>query len=80
MISCDMAIERDFITGAVLAGGRGQRMGGEDKGLILFKGRPLVSYALESLRSVAGSIVLNVNRNHEKYACLSKQEHEYHRR
>jgi molybdopterin-guanine dinucleotide biosynthesis protein A len=65
-----MAIERDFITGAVLAGGRGQRMGGEDKGLILFKGRPLVSYALESLRSVAGSIVLNVNRNHEKYACF----------
>lgn len=63
-----MILERAKITGVVLAGGRGRRMGGEDKGLIRFRGRPLVSYALEALDSVAGHILINANRNREAYA------------
>jgi molybdopterin-guanine dinucleotide biosynthesis protein A len=63
-----MILERAKITGVLLAGGRGRRMGGKDKGLILFKGRPLSSYALEALDSVAGHILINANRNLEAYA------------
>lgn len=63
-----MILERAKITGVVLAGGRGRRMGGEDKGLIRFRGRPLVSYALEALNSVAAHILINANRNREAYA------------
>jgi molybdopterin-guanine dinucleotide biosynthesis protein A len=43
-------------------------MGGEDKGLLLFRGWPLVSYALEALKSVAGRIIISANRNLDRYA------------
>ncbi|QXP91217.1 molybdenum cofactor guanylyltransferase [Methylococcus capsulatus] len=56
------------ITGCVLAGGRGRRMGGRDKGLVPFRGRPLVVYALDALRSVAGRVMVSANRNRESYA------------
>ena len=58
------------ITGCVLAGGRGSRMGGRDKGLMPFRGRPLVAYALEALRSVAEQVVVSANRNRESYAAF----------
>ncbi|MFZ4700228.1 MAG: molybdenum cofactor guanylyltransferase MobA [Candidatus Methylumidiphilus sp.] len=58
-----MTDERTKITGVVLAGGRARRMGGEDKGLMLYRGCPLVSYALNALQQVAGT-----NRNREEYA------------
>jgi len=63
-----MILERAKITGVILAGGRARRMGGEDKGLIRFKGRPLASYALEALDSVAAHILINANRNRDAYA------------
>lgn len=63
-----MILDRAKITGVVLAGGRGRRMGGQDKGLIRFKGRPLAGYALEALDSVAAHILINANRNREAYA------------
>jgi len=56
------------ITGVVLAGGRARRMGGEDKGLLDYHGRPLVAYALDALRPVAGTILVSANRNAEAYA------------
>jgi molybdopterin-guanine dinucleotide biosynthesis protein A len=58
------------ITGVVLAGGRGRRMGGADKGLLLWRGRPLADYALDALRQVAGEVLINANRNHAEYARL----------
>jgi molybdopterin-guanine dinucleotide biosynthesis protein A len=58
------------ITGIVLAGGRGRRMGGEDKGLLPFRGRPLVSHALAALGEVADTRLINANRNLEAYALL----------
>jgi len=57
------------ITGLVLAGGRGSRMGGVDKGLQIFDGKPLALHALQRLQSGAGlgAYLLNANRNLEAY-------------
>jgi molybdopterin-guanine dinucleotide biosynthesis protein A len=56
------------ITGIVLAGGQGSRMGGVDKGLQPFRGRPMVAHVLERLRPQVGEILVNANRNVEAYA------------
>ena len=56
------------ITGLVLAGGEGRRMGGADKGLQLFDGRPLVQCVLERLRPQVDAVLISANRNLERYA------------
>jgi molybdopterin-guanine dinucleotide biosynthesis protein A len=61
---------RESITGLVLAGGLGRRMGGEDKGLVPLAGRPMVAHVLEALRPQVGTIVVNANRNLELYAAF----------
>jgi molybdopterin-guanine dinucleotide biosynthesis protein A len=58
----------DHITGLILAGGRAQRMGGIDKGLILFLGKPLISSAISRLQNQVGPILINANRNISTYA------------
>jgi len=63
-----MTEERANITGVVLAGGRARRMGGEDKGLVVYRGRSLVAYALDALSLIAGTILINANRNQDEYA------------
>jgi molybdopterin-guanine dinucleotide biosynthesis protein A len=65
-----MTDERAKITGVVLAGGRGRRMGGEDKGLMFYQGRPLVASALDALRLATGTVLINANRNVQEYARL----------
>jgi molybdopterin-guanine dinucleotide biosynthesis protein A len=62
-----MSIPREHITGLVLAGGRGSRMGGADKGLQLHRGLPLVQHALQRLRPQVGSVLINANRNLATY-------------
>jgi molybdenum cofactor guanylyltransferase len=64
------AIAREDITGLVLAGGRGSRMGGVDKGLQLHRGRPLALHALERLAPQVGRTLLNANRHLETYAAF----------
>jgi len=59
---------RDEITGVILAGGRGQRMGGSDKGLLELAGRPLIEYVLDALTPQVSAILINANRNLEVYA------------
>lgn len=60
------------LTGAVLAGGRGERMGGVDKGWQLLAGRPLVEWVVAALREQGVSNLLIVaNRSHERYATLA---------
>jgi molybdopterin-guanine dinucleotide biosynthesis protein A len=61
-------IARQEITGLVLAGGRGRRMGGVDKGLQRLAGAPLVVHALERLRPQVGPLLVSANRNLERYA------------
>jgi molybdopterin-guanine dinucleotide biosynthesis protein A len=61
-------IATDLITGLILAGGRAQRMGGIDKGLIPFLGKPLIASAIARLQNQVGPILINANRNITKYA------------
>jgi molybdopterin-guanine dinucleotide biosynthesis protein A len=61
-------ISFEQITGLILAGGRAQRMGGIDKGLIPFLGKPLIESAIQRLGSQVGPILINANRNITKYA------------
>ncbi|SEQ08161.1 molybdopterin-guanine dinucleotide biosynthesis protein A [Solimonas aquatica] len=60
------------ITALILAGGRGTRMQGADKGLVELAGKPLVLHVLEALRAQVGSVRINANRNAERYAQLTK--------
>ncbi len=62
-----MIIARNDITGLILAGGRGTRMGGIDKGLQAYRGRTLAAHALERLGPQVGGLMLSANRNLEKY-------------
>jgi molybdenum cofactor guanylyltransferase len=62
--------DRHSISGAILAGGRGRRMGAADKGLLPFLGRPLISHVIEILRPQVKNIVVSANRHHEHYAQL----------
>ncbi len=62
-----MTDHRTKITGVVLAGGQARRMGGVDKGLIEFNGRPLVAYAIDALKHITDEIMINANRNHSDY-------------
>lgn len=52
----------------VLAGGRGSRMGGVDKGLETLEGKPLVQHALDRLQPQVGSLLINANRHLDVYA------------
>ena len=63
-------IARTDITGVILAGGRGSRMGGVDKGLQQFNGTPLVNTALERLQPQVGAVMINANRNIVEYESL----------
>jgi molybdenum cofactor guanylyltransferase len=55
------------VTGLILAGGEGRRMGGADKGLLPFQGRPLVTCAIERLAPQVGTLLLSANRNLDAY-------------
>jgi molybdopterin-guanine dinucleotide biosynthesis protein A len=61
------AIAPADITGLLLAGGRGTRMGGIDKGLQLFQGEPLALHAIRRLRPQVGALLVNANRNRAAY-------------
>jgi len=58
------------ITGVVLAGGRARRMGGEDKGLVKVDGEAMVVHALRGLTPQVGALLVNANRNQERYRLL----------
>ncbi|SKA90724.1 molybdenum cofactor guanylyltransferase [Thiothrix eikelboomii] len=55
------------ITGVILAGGQGRRMGGVDKGLLELQGRPLVEYVLQALQPQVETILISANRNQARY-------------
>ena len=55
------------ITGLILAGGRGSRMGGVDKGLQHFHGTPLALHAMRRLLPQVGAVTINANRNLAAY-------------
>ena len=62
------AIAPARVTGIVLAGGLARRMGGQDKGFVELAGKPMVAHVLSRLAPQVGPILINANRNAERYA------------
>jgi len=60
-------IDSQEITGLILAGGRGSRMGGVDKGLQNFNGMPMALHTLMRLQMQVGQVIINANRNLAAY-------------
>jgi len=60
----------DKITGVVLAGGLGRRMGNIDKGLQELRGRPMVHWVVERLAPQVDELLINANQNGERYAAF----------
>ena len=58
-----MTISPSQITGLILAGGRGSRMGHVDKGLQPFRGAPMVMHAIMRLSPQVGTLIINANQN-----------------
>lgn len=58
-----MSIQTEQITGLILAGGRGTRMGSVDKGLQPFRGMPMVLHAIMRLQPQVGQLMINANQN-----------------
>ena len=55
------------VTGLILAGGKGSRMGGVDKGLQAFRGRRLIDHVYERLVPQVGGVIINANQNQDAY-------------
>jgi molybdopterin-guanine dinucleotide biosynthesis protein A len=55
------------LSGVILAGGRGRRLGGRDKGFVTVHGRPLIEHVITALAPQVSGIVINANRNRSRY-------------
>ncbi len=58
------------ITGIILAGGQGSRMGGVDKGLMALGGRPMAAHVLERLAPQVDELMINANQNAQAWAAF----------
>lgn len=67
-----MSVAED-VAAVILAGGQGRRMGGADKGLVDYQGRPLIEWALAALSPQVGDIVISANRNLARYAIYGRR-------
>ena len=65
-----MTIADPKVTGIVLAGGQGRRMGGVDKGLVDLAGTPMVAHVLARLVPQVGDVLINANQNLDRYRAL----------
>jgi molybdenum cofactor guanylyltransferase len=66
----ETVVPQKEITGVILAGGRAQRMGGMDKGLILLNGKPMIEHVIAALHAEVDKLLINANRNLEQYAAF----------
>ncbi len=57
----------------LLAGGRGQRMGGHDKGWVTWQGQALIEHMQRVVRPLTDDLIISCNRNHERYQALADQ-------
>lgn len=55
------------VTGIILSGGQGSRMGGVDKGFVELEGKPFVEHAIEHLKPQVGNVIISANREIERY-------------
>jgi molybdopterin-guanine dinucleotide biosynthesis protein A len=65
-----MTLPLDQIMGLILAGGRGSRMAGADKGLQPYRGTPLIVHAMQRLQPQVGELMISANRNVGTYESL----------
>ena len=65
-----MGADISTITGLILAGGRGSRMGTVDKGLQPFRGEPMAVHVLRRLAPQVGALAINANQNPDAYAAF----------
>ncbi len=61
-------LNKHNVTAVILAGGKGRRMDGKDKGLVELANRPLVEYVIDAIKPQAETIRLNANSNQEQYS------------
>ncbi len=61
------------ITGVILAGGLARRMNQQDKGLLLYRGQPLVSYAINALSPLVTELFISANRHTDVYSQFGYQ-------
>jgi molybdenum cofactor guanylyltransferase len=61
-------INKEDVTGVILAGGQARRMEGQDKGLVLLNNKPMIEYVIDVLEPQVGTLLINANRNHDKYS------------
>ena len=62
-----MNIKSD-VTGVILAGGQARRMGGQDKGLVMLDGKPMIELIIDILKPQTAKLLINANRNHDLYS------------
>lgn len=55
------------VTGVILAGGQARRMGGADKGLMLYQQQPMVHYAIQAMQPQVDTLIINANRHIDQY-------------
>lgn len=64
-------MDKALITGLILAGGEGRRMGGQDKGWVVYRERPLIEHVIERLRPQIGErLIISANRSLTRYQAL----------
>jgi len=59
--------EQNKVTGVILAGGLARRMNKQDKGLVIYHNKPMVSYAVDAMSQIADTVLINANRNKNEY-------------
>jgi molybdopterin-guanine dinucleotide biosynthesis protein A len=63
-------ITKQQITGLILAGGQGSRMGGVDKGWVNYQGAPLIQHAISALAPQVTELCISANRELARYQQL----------
>ena len=66
--------DRKHIAGLLLAGGEGRRLGGRDKGMIPWNGRPMAAWVYDVLTAVASPVLISANRSLEDYRQLAPDQ------
>ncbi|NNC55416.1 MAG: NTP transferase domain-containing protein, partial [Pseudomonadales bacterium] len=64
---------KERIVGLMLAGGRGSRLGGKDKGLLELAGLPLAEHVARKIAPQVASLTISCNRNQQRYLALANK-------
>ena len=65
-----MGLHPQRITGIILAGGRGSRMHGQDKGLLTYHGKPLITHVIAHFAQQVPQLAINANRHLAEFQAL----------